>query len=175
MKGVFKCAREDDKKIQECQALKLGDAPVHPQEIFKETQASKLGDAPVHPLLYQQSSVCPSPCYIFITSYVMCYAWSVPLFTFQFVLVLLAVHNKSEPILPCLGEKHAPFHSRTQHRFSCLSLSLLSQCHAQLLVFMLYLSKSYYLGCFWNSLQLSCLSCLESWLVALSGVSCMSR
>ena len=46
MKGVFKCAREDDKKIQECQALKLGDAPVHPQEIFKETQASKLGDAP---------------------------------------------------------------------------------------------------------------------------------
>ena len=45
MKGVFKCAREDDKKIQECQALNLGDAPVHPQEIFKETQASKLGDA----------------------------------------------------------------------------------------------------------------------------------
>ncbi len=54
MKGVFKCAREDDKKIQECQALKLGDAPMHPQEIFKETQASKLGDAPVHPLLHQQ-------------------------------------------------------------------------------------------------------------------------
>ena len=53
MKGVFKCAREDDKKIQECQTLKLGDAPMHPQEIFKETQASKLGDAPVHPLLHQ--------------------------------------------------------------------------------------------------------------------------
>ena len=56
--------------------------PHAPQEIFKETQASKLGDAPVHPLLHQQSSVRPSPCYIFITSYVMCYAWSVPLFTF---------------------------------------------------------------------------------------------
>ena len=53
MKGVFKCAREDDKKIQECQTLKLGDAPMQPQEIFKETQASKLGDAPVHPLLHQ--------------------------------------------------------------------------------------------------------------------------
>ena len=26
---------------------KLGDAPLHPQEIFKKTQASKLGDAPV--------------------------------------------------------------------------------------------------------------------------------
>ena len=48
--------------------------PHAPQEIFKETQASKLGDAPVHPLLYQQSSSRPSPCYIFITSYDMCYA-----------------------------------------------------------------------------------------------------
>ena len=94
--------------------------PHAPQEIFKETQASKLGDAPVHPLLYQQSSVRPSPCYIFITSYVMCYAWSVPLFTFQFVLVLLAVHNKLKHSLPCLGEKHAPLHPGTQHRFSCL-------------------------------------------------------
>ena len=101
--------------------LKIGDAPVHPKKYSKETQASKLGDAPVHPLLYQQSSVRPSPCYIFITSYVMCYAWSVPLFTFEFVLVLFAVQNKLELILPCLGEKHAQFHSRTQHRFSCLS------------------------------------------------------
>jgi len=65
------------------QKLKLGDAPMHPQEIFKETQASKLGDAPVHPLLHQQSSVCPSPCYIFIASYVMCYAWSVLHFLFS--------------------------------------------------------------------------------------------
>ena len=32
---------------------KLGDAPLHPQEILKKTQASKLGDAPVHPLLRQ--------------------------------------------------------------------------------------------------------------------------
>ena len=71
------------KKIRECQALKLGDAPMHPQEIFKETQASKLGDAPVHPLLHQQSSVRPSPCYIFIASYVMCYAWSVLLLLFS--------------------------------------------------------------------------------------------
>ena len=27
--------------------IKLGDAPLHPREIFKNTQASKLGDAPV--------------------------------------------------------------------------------------------------------------------------------
>ena len=83
MKGVFKYAMgemmKEDTGVSSAQAW---GCPHAPQEIFKETQASKLGDAPVHPLLYQQSSVRPSPCYIFITSYVMCYAWSVPLFTF---------------------------------------------------------------------------------------------
>ena len=62
----------------------------NPQEIFKETQASKLGDAPVHPLLHQQSSVRPSPHYIFIASHVMCCSWSV----FSFILVFFAVHYK---------------------------------------------------------------------------------
>ena len=108
MKGVFKCAREDDKKIQECQALKLGDAPVHPQEIFKKTQASKLGDAPVHPLLHQQLSVRLSFHYIFITSCVMCYAWSVLL-----LVSFLVFHNESELSFLYLGEKHAPLLPRT--------------------------------------------------------------
>ena len=108
MKGVFKCAREDDKKIQECQTLKLGDAPMHPQEIFKETQASKLGDAPVHPLLHQQLSVRLSFHYIFITSCVMCYAWSVLLLVF-----FLVFHNESELSILYVGEKHAPLLPRT--------------------------------------------------------------
>ena len=115
MKGVFKCAREDDKKIQECQALKLGDAPVHPQEIFKKTQASKLGDAPVHPLLHQQLSVRLSFHYIFITSCVMCYAWSVLLLVF-----FLLFHNESELNILYVGEKHAPLQPRTQHRIFML-------------------------------------------------------
>ena len=100
MKGVFKCAREDDKKIQECQALKLGDAPMHPQEIFKETQASKLGDAPVHPLLHQQLSVRLSFHYILITSCVMCYAWSVLL-----LVSFLVFHNESELSIPLCGRE----------------------------------------------------------------------
>src|SRR3954465_3259744 len=83
--------------------------PRHPEEIFKESQASKLGDAPVHPLLHQQSSVRPCPHYIFITSCVMCYPWSVWHLLFSlFCLVLFAVHNKFDPSMPCLGEKHAP-------------------------------------------------------------------
>ena len=129
MKGVFKCAREDDKKIQECQALKLGDAPMHPQEIFKETQASKLGDAPVHPLLHQQLSVHLSFHYIFITSCVMCYAWSVlRLVSFLVSLALLDVHNKLEPSFLCVGEKHAPLQPRTQHRIFMLIFAVYVLC-----------------------------------------------
>src|SRR4051812_8729061 len=83
--------------------------PHAPQEIFKETHPSKLGDAPAHPLFHQQSSVRPSPHYIFITSYIMCYAWSVLHLLFSlFCLVLFAVHNKLDPSIPCLEEKQAP-------------------------------------------------------------------
>src|SRR3954463_5317606 len=60
--------------------------PHAPQEIFKDIQASKLGYAPVHPFLH-----------ICITSCVMCYDWSVSLFTFQFDLALLVFHTKLEP------------------------------------------------------------------------------
>src|SRR3954468_5536807 len=65
--------------------------------INKETQASKLGDAPVHPLLHQQLSVHPSLHYIFITSCVMCYAWSVSLFTFLSFFCFVCCSNKSDP------------------------------------------------------------------------------
>src|ERR1043165_5484226 len=83
--------------------------PMLPQQIFKETQASKLGDAPVHPLLHQQSSVCPSLHYIFITSCVMCFAWSVSLFTFIGLFCFVCCSNKLYPnLLFCVGEIHAP-------------------------------------------------------------------
>jgi hypothetical protein len=55
------------------QKLKLGDAHVTPRNI-QEVQASKLGDAPRHP---------------FITSYAMCFFWSVFIFSFSFLLFCL--------------------------------------------------------------------------------------
>ena len=123
MKGVFKCAREDDKKIQKCQPLKLGDALVHPQEIFKKTQASKLGDAP-------RASPSPSTLsvrlpfhYIFITSCVMCYAWSVLLLVS--FLFSLAFNNESELSFLCVGEKHAPLQTRTYRR---IFMSIFAMC-----------------------------------------------
>src|SRR3954470_8692769 len=97
---------------------------MHTQEISKETQASKLGYAPVHPLLHQQSSVCPSLHYIFITSYVMCYAWSVSLFTFLSWFCFLCCSNKSDPnLLFCVGEKHAPPELELLIGFVCLFFS----------------------------------------------------
>ena len=48
-------------------------------------------DAPMHPLLHQQSSVRPSSHYIFITSCVMCYAWSVSLLGFVFSFLQLCL------------------------------------------------------------------------------------
>src|SRR4051812_48429819 len=95
---------KEDSAVSKAQAW---GCPHAPQEIFKETQESKLGDAPVHPLLHQQSSVRPSSHYIFINSYVMCYAWSVLYLLFSLIcLVLFSVHIKLDPIIPCLGEKH---------------------------------------------------------------------
>src|SRR3954466_4434431 len=71
--------------------------PHAPQQIFKENQASKLGDAPVHPLLHQKLSVHPSFHYIFITSCIMCYAWSVSLFNFLGLSCFICCCNKLDP------------------------------------------------------------------------------
>src|SRR3954470_7037376 len=76
--------------------------PHAPQEIFKKTQASKLGDAPMHPLLHQQLPVRLSFHYIFITSCVMCYAWSVFLFISFLVFFSFSCWSLQCRNLPCL-------------------------------------------------------------------------
>ena len=40
--------------------------------------------------------------------YVICLEQLALRFTFQFSLALLVVHNKLDPVLLCVGEKHAP-------------------------------------------------------------------
>src|ERR1044072_5969199 len=44
MKGVFKCAMEDDERRS--RSVKRSSLGIQECQIFKETQASKLGDAP---------------------------------------------------------------------------------------------------------------------------------
>ena len=86
-----------------------------------------LGMPPMHPLLHQQSSVCLSLHYIFITSCVMCYAWSVSLFTFLGLFCFLCCSNKLDPnLLFCVGEKHAPLELELLIGFACLFLLAVS-------------------------------------------------
>src|SRR3954471_18107327 len=99
----------------------------NPQEIFKETQASKPGDAPMHPLLHQQLSVRRSLHYIFITSCVVCYSWSVSLFTFLGLFCFLCCSNKLDPnLLFCVGEIHAPLELELLIGFACFFLLVVS-------------------------------------------------
>ena len=86
MKGVFKCAMEDDERRSwSVKSSSLGMRP-EPKEIFKETQASKLGDAPMHPLLRQQSSVRPSSHYFYhFMCYVLCLERLALYFLFSFI------------------------------------------------------------------------------------------
>src|SRR3954462_15317876 len=75
----------------------------------------------------------PSPSTIISSSFSMlyfyhfiCYVLNLERLSLSFLvcLVLLAIHNKLDPSLHCLGEKHAPLHRRTQHRLACLSFFL---------------------------------------------------
>src|SRR3954470_2552675 len=127
---------------------------MHPQETFKENQVSKLGYAPVHPLLHQELSVRPLFHYIFITLCVMCYAWSVLLFTFFSSLVLLAVLNKLEPSFLCVGEKHAPLYPRTHHRIFML---IFAMCVLYLFVATVMLSSYVFMFIFFQEILSSLL------------------
>src|SRR3954467_3939555 len=81
----------------------------------------------MHPLLHQQSSVLHSLHYIFITSCVMCFAWSVLLFNFLGLFCFLCCSNKLEPnLLFCAGEKHAPLELELLIGFACLFLLAVS-------------------------------------------------
>ena len=83
----------------------------------------RLGMPPVHPLLHQQLSVHPSLHYIFITSCVMCYAWSVSLFTFlSFFCFFLLLVTSQTPAFFCVGEKHAPL--KLEYLIGCACLFL---------------------------------------------------
>src|ERR1043165_5382352 len=114
MKGVFKCGMEDDERrscrvkrsslgMPKCtpnkysrrlKRLSLGMPKCTPNKYSRRLKHLSLGMPPSTPLLHQQSSVCLSLHYIFITSCVMCFAWSVSLFTFLGLFCFLCCSNK---------------------------------------------------------------------------------
>src|ERR1041385_8745195 len=110
MKGVFKCAMEDDeRRFRSVKRSSLGIPMCSPNKYSRRLKRLSLGMPPMHPLLHQQLSVRLSLHYIFITSCVMCYTWSVSLFTSLGLFFFLCYSNKLDPnFLFCVGEIHAP-------------------------------------------------------------------
>src|SRR3954464_1505226 len=125
MKGVFKCAMEgDERRFRSVKRSILGMPMCTPNKYSRRLKRLTLG---MHALLHQQSSVCLSLHYIFITSCVMCFAWSVSLFTFLGLFCFLCCSNKSDPcLLCCVGEEHAPLELEILIGFACLFLLAVS-------------------------------------------------
>ena len=109
---------KEDPRVSNAQAW---GCPHAPQEIFKETHASKLGDAPRIPFSINNHQAILLHT-IFLSLHALCVILGMSCFYFLVCFTLLVVHNKLDPSLHCVGEKHAPLHPRTKHRFSCLSL-----------------------------------------------------
>src|ERR1041384_5094180 len=100
MKGVFKCVMEDDeRRSRSVKRSSLGMPMCTPNKYSRRLKRLSLGMPPMHPLLHQQLSVRLSLHYIFITSCVMCFAWSVSLFTFLGLFCFLCCSNNLYPSL----------------------------------------------------------------------------
>src|ERR1043165_875813 len=108
MKGVFKCALEgDERRSRSVKRSSLGMPMCTPNKYSRRLKRLILGMPPMHPLLHQQSSVCLSLHYIFITSCVMCFAWSVLLFTLLGLFCFLCCSIKLDPnLLFFVWERH---------------------------------------------------------------------
>src|SRR3954466_14452367 len=122
MKGVFKCVKEgDERRSRSVKRSRLGMPTCTPNKYSRRLKHLSLGMPPMHPLLHQQSSVRPKLHYIFITSCVMCYVWSVSLFTFLSLFSFVCCSNKSDPnLLFRVGEKHTPPKLELLIGFACL-------------------------------------------------------
>src|SRR3954465_6591033 len=124
MKGVFKCAMEgDERRFRSVKRSSLGMPKCTTNKYSRRLKRLSLGMPPRHPLLHQQSSVCLPLHYIFITSCVMSFSWSVSLFTFLGLFCFICCSNMSDPcLLCCVGEKHVPLELELLIGFACLFL-----------------------------------------------------
>ena len=121
MKGVFKCAMEDDERRSwSVKRSSLGMTMCTPNKYSRRVKRLSLGMPPCIPFSSTILSSSPLP-YIFITSCVMCFAWSVSLFTFLGLFFFVFCSNKLDPnLLFCVGEIHAPLELEFLIGFACL-------------------------------------------------------
>ena len=121
MKGVFKYAKGDDERRSgSVKSSSLGMPPCTPKKYPRRLKRLSLGMPPCIPFSINNHQFVLLHA-IFLSLHMLCAMLGASCIYFLVCLVLLAVHNKLDPSLHCLGEKHAPLHPRTQHRFSCLS------------------------------------------------------
>src|ERR1043165_9138177 len=107
MKGVFKCAMEgDERRFRSVKRSSLRMPMCTPNKYSRRLKRLSLGMPPMHPLLHNQSSVCPSLHYIFITSCVMCFAWSVSLFNFLGLFCFFALVTSQIPAYSFVWERN---------------------------------------------------------------------
>src|ERR1043165_6749552 len=117
----------DERIFRSVKRSSLGMPMCTPNKYSRRLKRLRLGMPPMHPHLHQQSSVCPSLQYIFITSCVMCFAWSVSLFNFLGFFCFLCCSNKLDPnLLFCVGEIDAPLELELLIGFACLFLLAVS-------------------------------------------------
>ena len=134
MKGVFKYAKEDDERRSgSVKSSSLGMPPCTPKKYPRRLKHLSLGMPPCIPFSINNHQFVLLHA-IFLSLHMLCAMLGASCISFLVCLVLLVVHNKLDLSLHCLGEKYAPLHPRTQHRFSCLSLivyslSFSSCCH----------------------------------------------
>src|SRR3954462_5534042 len=122
MKGVFKCAMEDDERIsRSVKRSSLGMPTCTPNKYSRRLKRLSLGMPLCIPIFINNHQFVPRCTIFFITSCVMCYAWSVSLFTFLSLFSFLCCSNKLDPnLLFCVGEKHTPCELELLIVFACL-------------------------------------------------------
>ena len=121
MKRVFKCAMEgDDRRSWSVERSSLGMPPCTTNKYSRILKRLSSGIPPCIPFFINNHQFVPRCTIIFIASCIMCFAWSVSLFTFLGLFCFLCCSNKLEPnLLFCVGEKHAPLELELLIGFAC--------------------------------------------------------
>src|SRR3954469_13312138 len=117
MKGVFKYGKEDDeRRFGSVKSSSLGMPPGNPKKYSRRLKRLSLGMPPCIPFSINNHQFVLLHT-IFLSLHMLCAMLGASCIYFLVHLFFLVVHNKLDPSLHYLGEKHAPLHPRTQHSF----------------------------------------------------------
>src|ERR1041385_4528458 len=107
MKGVFKCAREDDKRrFRTVKRSSLGMPPCIPNKYSRRLKRLSLGMPPCIPFsINNYQFVFCSTIFLSLHCVSAMPGRSCSLFPFLFFFSLLSFHNKLKPSFLCVGEK----------------------------------------------------------------------